>query len=43
MISGKPGSSSNANAADRNVIKKNLTLAIEIINRCFNLNEAKCV
>lgn len=41
-MSGKPGSS-NVNGADRNTIKKNLQMGIEIINKCFNLNEAKCV
>ena len=42
-LSGKPGSS-NANAnVDRNNVRKNLNQAIEIINKCFNLNEAKCV
>lgn len=40
-LSGKPGS--GAVPADRNVVKKNLSLAIEIINKCFNLNEPKCV
>lgn len=41
-MSGKPGSS-NPGTTDRNVVKKNLNLSIEIINKCFNNNVAKCV
>jgi len=39
--SGKPGSA--AQNIDKGNIKKNLTIAIDIINKCFNLNESKCV
>lgn len=42
MTSGKPGSS-NAQTADRNTTKKNLNLAVDIINRCFNVNAPKSV
>jgi hypothetical protein len=42
--SGKPGSSSGPGAnADRNTIKKNLNLAVEIISKCFNINSPKSV
>jgi hypothetical protein len=45
-MSGKPGSgggNNGINGIDRNSVKKNLNLAIDIVNKCFNLNEAKCV
>lgn len=42
--SGKPGSSNGLGSnADRNSIKKNLSIAIEIIQRCFNTNSPKSV
>lgn len=41
-LSGKPGSSNGGNL-DRNAVKKNLNYAIDIINKCFNVNESKCV
>lgn len=42
-MSGKPGSSSGPNNADRNTIKKNLNLAVEIINKSFNLSSPKSI
>ena len=39
-LSGKPSSS---NPGDRNAVKRNLSIALEIINKCFNINSAKSV
>ena len=41
-MSGKPGSQ-GLNNIDRNSLKKNLAIAIEIVGKCFNPNEANCV
>eukprot|EP00347_Sterkiella_histriomuscorum_P008400 403345240 len=43
-LSGKPGSSQgNGAGQDRNSIKRNLNLAVEIINKTFNINSPKSV
>jgi hypothetical protein len=42
-MSGKPGSSNQGGGQDRSGVKKNLNLALEIINRCFNVNSPKSV
>jgi len=38
QIGGGPGAN-----ADKNVVKKNLSLAIDIVIRCFNVNSPKSV
>jgi len=45
-LSGKPGSSGGGGVGagqDRNVIKKNLNLAVDIINMAFNVNAPKSI
>ncbi len=46
-MSGKPGSANNGApggaATDRNAVKKNLNLAIDIINSVFHANAPKSV
>lgn len=41
-LSGKPGSS-QGNGQDRNSIKRNLNLAVDVVNKTFNTNSPKSV
>lgn len=38
-----PGGAGGAAAGDRNSVKANLNLAIDIIHNCFNLNAPKSI